>query len=511
MKNTVEIPVEEYEAMQASLKAANERVVTLMEQMAWLQKQIFGQKSERLTDLPQDTPLIPGLELPEPEEAEPETVEVNTHKRKKKGGKGKFTLELPDHLERVEVHIDPPANERVLPDGRKLVRIGEERVEKLAHRPSEYYVKVFVKGIWALPGDSSITPVQEPVPDDVAHGGKLDLSFLSHLIVEKFQFHVPLYRMQEKLGERGISITRSLMSQALGRCGDALMPLAERMKEIILDQRVVFTDDTPVKVQHPGKCRECRIWVHVAGNANAPPYHYYQFTPDRSHAWPKKFLKDFKGTIVADAFKAYVKMHADPLFSLIWAACWAHARRKFVDARSGDPEFKRWVLMKMRHLFMLERLAWKHDPDVRLRIRREKEAPIVDELFARVKAEALKPELLPQSGIAKAVGYLINHEGNFRVYLKDPDVRMDNNVSERSLRKMVIGRKNWLFFGNDKAGERMAALLSLVQTCRAMEVNPEGYLQDVLARIFTHPAKRIDELLPDRWQAAREKEAAEAK
>ena len=502
MKSTIEIPVEEYEA----LKAAAAQVPILMEQMAWLKKQVFGQKSERLTDLPQDTPLIPGLELPEPNEPKPETVEVPKHKRKKKRKTGEYTLELPGDLERVEVPVDPPKAERTLEDGRELVRIGEERVEKLAHRPVEYYVRVFVKGVWALPGDSSITPVQEPMPDDVARCGKLDLSFLAHMIVEKFCFHMPLYRMQEKLKGRGIAITRSIMSQALGRCGDALMPLADRMKEIILASRVIFTDDTPIKVQHPGKCRECRIWVYVAGNANAPPYHSYEFTPDRSHARPKAFLKNFEGSIVADAYQAYQKIHRDPLMLILWAACWAHARRKFVDAQSGDPEFRRWLLMKMRHLFMLERLAWRHDPETRLRIRAEKEKPIVDEIFRRVKAEAIKPGLLPKSGIAKAISYLLNYEENFRLYLSDSDLRMDNNVSERALRKLVIGRKNWLFFGNDKAGERMAALLSLVQTCRAMDVKPQEYLEDVLARIHTHPAKRIDELLPDQWKAAREKQ-----
>jgi hypothetical protein len=245
------------------------------------------------------------------------------------------------------------------------------------------------------------------------------------------------------------------------------------------------------------------MWVYVNGLPGAPAYHVYQFTVDRSHRHPIAFLDKFAGTIHADAFSAYEKLDQDPTKPIRWAACWAHARRKFEEAQSGDPELRQWVLRQIRYLFLFERVAWARDADERRRIRAEHETPLVDALFARLRETVASGTLLPKSQLAEAIGYLLSRPANFRHYLTDPNLRMDNNTAERALRKLTIGRKNWMFIGSPSAGESMAALLSLVQTCRAMGIDPQAYLEDLFRRLLDHPHKRLGDLLPDRWQAAR--------
>ncbi len=516
MKTTVEIPVEEYEALKAlggTVNALTAQIAHLTEQLAWFQKQVFGQKSERLKDIPCDTPDIPGLEIPANEEPEPETTTVPEHKRRKKRKTDEFKLDLPDDLEVVEVHLDPPEEERTLPDGRELVRIGEERVDKLAYRPVEIYVKSFIKGIWALPGDGSITPVQESMPDDIAHGSKLDLSFYVYLAIEKFCFHMPLYRIQERLKGRGITISRQLLSQAINRAGAAILPLVALMESEILKHGVIFTDDTPVKLQDKDVCKEARVWVYIGGKPpdgnSDPPYIIYKFSEDRSHDHPKEFLKEFSGLLHADAFGAYEELGADPKRDVIWLACMAHARRKHFEAQTADPDFKRWLLRHVRYLYMFEKVAWKRDEEERLRIRDMYERPIVDKIFARLKEEAKRPGHLPKSNAAKAINYMLKREANFRHYLDHAEAKIDNNISERAIRKLTIGRRNWIFIGSEDAGEKQMALLSLIQTCRHLGINPHNYLEDIFGRILTHPASRLADLLPDKWKAKRDEQASQ--
>jgi transposase len=521
MEDTVTISVQEYEATQKLVGELQATVVDLKNQLEWCKRQIFGQKSERLIDLPGNVPELPDFEMPKPDEPVPETVEVPKHSRKKKKGKGKYTVEIPDDLERVEVPVDVPEPERTLPDGTLLTKIGEDRSEKLAFRPGEYYMKVFVRPKYADPNDSKLGVVQESMPASIIERSKFDVSFIAHVIVEKFAFHMPLYRIVEKLQGRDIRLTRQTLSQLIRETGLAILPLFRLMVERTLAQGVIFTDDTPVKLQARGKCREARIWAYIGGLPNAPPYHIYQFTTDRSYRHPTKFLDDFEGVLHADAFGAYEKLHEDESNDIAWAACWAHARRYFEKALTGaKSDTALWVMQRMRYLFMYERVAWagidteeETAAQRRLRIRDERERPIVDAIFQRFVEEVKSTSLLPQSKLAKAIGYMQCREESFRLYLSNPDLRMDNNTAERALRKLTIGRKNWMFIGSEKAGEAMAALLSFTQTCRAMGINPQEYLEYIFSCILDYPPDRLEELLPDQWKRRKDegKETAQSK
>ena len=186
----------------------------------------------------------------------------------------------------------------------------------------------------------------------------------------------------------------------------------------------------------------------------------------------------------------------------------AHARRKFVEAEQGDPALRRLILQKIRYLFMLERVAWARRPEERLRIRQEIEKPILDGLTGIIKERILAGGLLPKSKFHQALNYYLGLAPYFENYLSHPDARLDNNVAERAVRPLTISRKNWLFVGSEKGGQAAATILSLVQTCRNLNINPQEYLEDVLRRIMSHPAARIDELLPDLWLEARQQNDA---
>ena len=493
---------EELRAENAELRDELKR---LGEQLAWFQRQVFGPKSERFTDLPGQTDLLPGMELPEPDKPPAEPVQVPTHARRKTRRKGSCTLVIPDHLERVERVIDVPESERTLPDGRPMVKLDEDRSEKLAFRPSEYYVLVTIRPKYVDPKDSSLGVIQEPMPGTLIEGSKFDTSFMAHVVEEKFAFHMPLYRIQEKLAGRDIRVTRQALSQLVRTCGERVLALYRLMVTCVLKQNYLFTDDTPLKLQAKGKCREARVWIYVGARPNAPPYHVYEFTEDRGHRHPIAFLESFEGVIHGDAFAAYEKVDQDPAKPIRWAACWAHARRNFENAQSGNEQLRLWMMRHIRYLFMYERVAWRRGEEERMRIRREREARIVEEIFRKLREAVSSAELLPKSKIAQAVGYMLSREENFSMYLADPNLRMDNNTAERGLRKLTISRKNWLFVGSPKAGESMAALLSLVQTCRAMDIRPWEYMKDIFDRLLDHPANRLEELLPDRWKDAREK------
>jgi transposase len=495
MANTIEIPVQEYEALKSTIHA-------LQEQLDWCKRQIFGQKSERFIDVPGNIDEMPGFEMPEAEEAKPETVTVPKHKRTKNRKKGSCTIEIPDDLERVEVLVDVPEAERTMPDGTKLVKIDEERSEKLAFRPGEYFMKVFVLPKYAHPTQPKLGIIQETMPPSIIEGSKFDVSFMAHVVVEKFVFHMPLYRIVEKLQGRDIRATRQVLSQQIKACGQKILPLFHLMVEKILAQGVIYTDDSPVKLLQKKKCKEARMWVYIGGLPNAPPYHIYQFTTDRSHDHPLKFLEKYKGTLHADAFGAYEKL--DKKDGISWAACWAHARRYFEKALTGtQDDTALWVMRRMRYLFMYERIAWKSSSEERLRIRQKYVLPIVDAIFERFREELKSNTFLPKSNLAKAIGYMQCRKHNFLLYLSDSNLRMDNNTSERAVRKLAIGRKNWMFIGSEKAGESMAALLSITQTCRAMGIRPQEYLEDIFRRLLDHPANRLEELLPDQWMKSR--------
>jgi hypothetical protein len=272
--------------------------------------------------------------------------------------------------------------------------------------------------------------------------------------------------------------------------------------------KALQTDDTPVAVLDPDlpRTKTGRIWTYVGDAAH--PFTVYDYTPSRSRDGPEEFMKEFSGYLQADAYSGYDRIYTDPERDITEVACWAHVRRKFYEAQSSDLMRSMVMLAFIRLLYDVEREARDRHLDSagRLALRQEKSLPILADIEAYLRRE--QTAVLPKEPIADAIGYALNNWAALVRYCEDGDLEIDNNGAERSLRGVAVGRKNWMFFGSDRGGQTAAILSSFTATCKRLHIDPFLYLRDVIGRISAHPANRIDELLPDKWKAARSVTAA---
>ena len=208
-------------------------------------------------------------------------------------------------------------------------------------------------------------------------------------------------------------------------------------------------------------------------------------------------MKGFNGVVHSDKYGAYETMAHQKQF--IWCPCWAHIRRKFFEAEHGDKEFREMILNKIRELFEIEEVCWTLSPDDRIEMRQKSAVPIIDELSLAIKNKLIQGKILAKSNFKEALGYYYSLIPFLKNYTEHPWARLDNNVCERAVRPLAIGRKNWLFLGNHEGGEAAAISLSLIQTCRALKINPRIYLESVMKQIMSYPANKVADLLPDNW------------
>jgi transposase len=477
----------------------------LKEQLDWFKRQIFGKKSERIaSDLNSCQMQLEGFEAEGTQDKE-QIQTVPAHTRKKPNRNGQDAITLDPNLPVKTTILDIPEEEKICKEtGTPLVQIGVETSHKLAHEPGSYYIKEIIRPKYAHPQKPEEGVLTALLPDSILPKCRADDSLLAEIMVQKFADHMPLYRIVEQMGRVGVKISRKLLSQWVIRCGMALKPLYEVMVRLILNGENIFIDESPVKLQAKDKCETAYMWVVVGGNSSNPAYRVYDFRKDRCHDNVLDILQGYRGGLHSDKFAAYQKLAEKKVIT--WYPCWVHIRRKFFDAESGDLPLRNWVLRKLRYLFMLERVAWARSPEERLRIRQEKEVPIIDELIEKIKTRLTDGKLLPKSKLREALGYFCGLIPYLKNYTKHAFARLDNNVAERAIRPLTIGRKNWLFFGSEDGGEAGAILLSFVQTCRGLGINPREYLEDVFRRLMGHNAQTLEELLPDQWLAARNRQ-----
>jgi transposase len=475
----------------------DEKIQELEEQLDWFKRQIFGKRSERVaTDLNSEQLLLEGFEnLPLPKEKK---KIVPAHERGKPNRDGKDKITIPSDLPVQTIILDIPEEEKICKEtGQPLVQIGVEVSHKLAHQPGSYYIKEIIRPKYANPQKEEDGIMTADLPDSLLPKCRADESLLAEIITKKFADHLPLYRIADIFNREGIKISRKLLSQWVVRCGMALKPLHNEMLKRILASENIYIDETPVKLQDKVKCKQAYMWVVVGGCESDPPYRIYEFKQDRCHDNVLDILKGYRGGLHSDKYAAYQKLAERKIIT--WYPCWSHIRRKFFDAEAGDPVFRQWVLRKIRYLFMLERVSWGRSAEERLKIRQEKEEPIIDELIQKIKGKLGDMTILPKSKLREAIGYFCGLIPYIKNYTKSAFARMDNNVAERAVRPLAIGRKNWLFFGSPDGGEAGAVLFSLVQTCRGLGINPREYLEDVMRRIMGHNNQKLHELLPDHW------------
>jgi transposase len=497
---TLQKPVE---ALQIENTNLRKEIQYLREQLEWLKRQVFGQRSEKIISKNEEVLFFPGLDLPS-KPTTPETETVPAHTRRKPNRNGKDAIDLPENLP-VEKHvIDIPESEKVCKEtGAPLVKIGEEVTQKIAHKPGSYYIKEIIRPKYAAPKNPDAGIITAELPETLLPRCQADESFLADICVKKFADHLPLYRQCEILSRENIYISRQILCQWVVRAGLALKPLQTEMLKSILETKNAFIDEVPIDMLAPGngKVKKAFMWVLAGGLHKDPPYRVYEFYENRKHSNAAEILKGYTGVLHSDKYGAYEALANTKQFT--WCPCWAHIRRKFFEAEAGDPVFRAWVLRKIRYLFLLEQVAWARSSEERLRIRKEKEIPIIDELITAVKGRLTDGKLLPKSKFKEALGYFCSLIPYIKNYTLFPFARLDNNVAERAVRPLAIGRKNWMFIGNEDGGEAAAVLCSLIQTCRGLGINPREYLEDLMRRIMSHPANKLRELLPDQWAASR--------
>jgi hypothetical protein len=329
----------------------------------------------------------------------------------------------------------------------------------------------------------------EPLPKAIAAPG-----LLAQVITAKFADHLPLHRLEGIFARHAVVLSRSTMCDWLAGCAQVLRPLYELMCNRVRQSKVIHTDDTPVQVQDRTlqRTRTGRIWVYV-GDANNP-YIVYDATASRCRDGPQTFLKGYQGYVQADAFGGYDGLYATGATEV---ACWAHARRKYVEAQSSDSRLSLEMLAYIRRLYDVERRAKELDSDGRLPLRQRESMPILNAIGEWLATHRL--QALPKSPLGIAITYTTNQWEALNVFATDGDLAIDNNAAERALRGVAVGRKNWLFWGSDEGGKTAAVLTSFTYSCKRHGIDPWNYLADVLTRIPSHPLERIAELLPDTW------------
>ena len=317
---------------------------------------------------------------------------------------------------------------------------------------------------------------------------------LAFIVTSKFADYLPLYRLEDIFERQGFEISRATQSVWCGDVADVVEPLYQRMAERVRKSHVVATDDTVQPMLSPGQTQPARMWVYVGDEAN--PYNVFDFTLNRSREGPKEFLKDYTQVLLADAYGGYNGVVAGN--AITRAGCWSHARRKFVEAEKSAPEIAREAVALMDALFAVERQAKDISVSERLELRQKQSVPILAELHRKLLI--WKEQLLPKHFMADAVNYTLGQWEALTVFTSDGAVPIDNNVSEREMKRVVLNRKNSLFVGNPRGGRTAAILASLTSSCRRHDMDPHLYFMQLLVNLPTWPARDLDAWLPDRWK-----------
>jgi transposase len=509
----------------AQLRASRHELDGVRLRLDQLLRRLYGPKSER--QRPDQPTLFDDPAEPDPADEPPTPAEpAITGEPRRRGRHGR--RRLPADLERRRVVHDLPDDQKVCPGCQKpRVAIGERTSEQLDYHPAKLFVWQHVRLSYACPDclAQAIDPVPAggpgppalivtaPKPPQPIDKGLPGPGLLAHVVTCKYADHLPLHRQEAMLARQGVELSRSTLSDWMAAAANVLTPLYAWMVTQVLESRVVQTDETRVPVREPGqdKTKSGRLWVYVGDRDH--PVTVYDYTPDKARDGPAAVLKGYTGFLQADAANVFDGLYAPG--SIAEVACWAHARRHFHDARDSDAARSAEALARIGAFYAVETDAAqeieKQDLDgraadeVRLRLRRERTVPLLAAFAAWLEAQA--PQVLPKSPIGQAIAYARRHWPALMRFTEHGFLNIDNNASERALRAVAVGRKNWLFAGSDVGGRTAAVLYSVTQTCKRHRIDPFAYLQDVLGRLPGLPAERLSELAPHVWAQAQRREA----
>ena len=475
----------------------------LRHQLEWFKRQIFGQKSERRLAVSTESQSSLGEEFAaKPPQAAGKQTRVGEHVRvakpKDESVNDESSLFFDESKVPVEtIYLDPVTATGLNEDAFEI--ISEKVTYRLAQRPGSYMVTKYVRPVLKLRETGQLVSI--PAPVGVIKGSRADVSFLAGVVVDKFAYHQPLYRIHRKLADQGFKLSRPWLTQLMQQTIDALIPIFEAQFDSIRRSRVKCMDETPIKagVASPGKMKAAYFWP-IYGELDEICFKFY---PDRSAKNVEHALglsPPDGAVLLTDGYAAY-KQYAKKV-GLTHAQCWAHTRRKFFDSQDIEPERAKQALDMIGELYVIEAQLREQalTGDAKKVIRQREAKPLVNKFFTWVQKQFDSQGLLPSSPLTKALAYAHERREGLEAYLNDPDVPIDTNHLERALRAIPMGRKNWLFCWTEAGAEHVGVVQSLITTCRLHDVDPYEYFVDVLQRVKNHPPLQMDELTPRRWK-----------
>jgi transposase len=482
--------------------AQNDR---LQHRLHQLQRMQFGRRSEKLDpdqlnlafeDVEQ---AIAGSEAQD-DKKDPVAARARAAKRRVNRGA------LPVHLPRVHVTIEPKDTD--CPCCRAPMHvIGEETSQRLDAIPARYQVIVTHRPKYACRACEEAV-VQAPAPERLIKGGLPTEAMVASVVVAKFAWHLPLYRQAQMLLAQGLDIKRSVLAFWVGYAAAELKPVYLRLRELILASGKIAVDETVAPVLDPGRGRVKKgyFWAIARDDrpwgGTDPPAVAYTYAPGRGAVHGLKLLDRYRGIVQCDGYAAYKTIaNATPDEAITLAFCWAHLRRRFFDlAKEGDAPIASEALERIAAIYAIEKTICGHGADARRAVRQERSKPLVLALKAWLEHQLVR--VSAKATIAEDIRYALHHWDGLTRFLDDGRIELDTNAVERSIRPLVLNRKNALFAGHDEGAENWACIASLIETCKLSGVDPQSYVADVLTKLVNlWPASRLDELMPWAWAA----------
>lgn len=491
--------------LQSEVEKQAARIEELAAQVKWFQKQLFGKKSERRIIDPAKEQLYLGEQFKQ-KTAESETQTVKAHERKKTRTQSKDGDDAKLFFDEAvvpvkEIKVPNLEVEGLCEDEYEV--ISQKETYRLAQLPGTYVILKYIRDVVKIKD----APKDEPkiscpaVPDSVFEKSHADVSFLAGMLIDKFQYHLPLHRQYLRLQAAGIQISRPWLTQLVHRCGNLLEPIFDVLVESIRSERVKLMDETPVKVgrkNKKGKMSTAYFWPVMGGQEIA--FLYFD-SREHHHVFEALGATPEDGSVIVsdgyDAYKEYAKATG-----ILNAQCWTHSRREFVKAEEIEPKRAKEALDLIRPLYRIEKEIKEQGltGEAKRLYRLEHSKPVVDRFFTWVKEELKDDALLPSNRLTKALNYVNKRRDALELFLTDPEIPIDTNELERALRVIPMGRKNWLFCWTEVGAKYVGIFQSLIVTCKMHGIDPYTYLVDVLQRVSDHPRADVHQLTPRLWK-----------
>jgi transposase len=469
--------------------------------IAWLVKQVIGPTSERRSweSLEPEAQLwLEGmaLEIPESPPSPKTTVKEYERERRKnptdvsKAGRIKHG----PNATIIDVDVKNPEVEDIPEDQLELVET--KTTQKVVRVSSPFMIVNVHSKIYRRKDDfEEIVPPEVP---EVFENSIYDVSFLAGLAVDKYQFHLPLYRQHQTIKNADIFLDRGHLTRVLHRMAELLEPIYETLSSSVLSSKILTADETPTPAgrnKKKGKMDKGYFWAFFGDQKEI----YYLFSPSRARAVLDDALASFQGHLVCDGYSAY-ESFVNETEGTELVQCWSHTRREFIKAEKRDEERVKWVLRQIQLMYDIEENVRGKPSNKILKARERETEPLVTELFNFLKKTIAEETFVPSDPFLKAANYALNREEPLKAFLENPDLPLDTNHLERELRPQAVGRKNWMFHVTKEGARHAAIFYSLIRSCILVDINPTVYLVDVLQRIATLPASKTELLTPRLWK-----------